>query len=102
MEEEGVYLRLCIHAAHIHTQLRHEASKHSHAHTHRNCKGIGAQSNPTLSHTHFGERGSRVAWVYLGRAAADWPDFVAERRHGDQQFVVLVEDSAAGCRVQTQ
>ena len=39
---------------------------------------------------------------YLRRAAADGSDLVAERRHGDQQLVVLVEDPAAGGLVQTQ
>lgn len=39
---------------------------------------------------------------YLRRAAADGSDLVAERRHRHQQFVVLVEDTAAGGLVQTQ
>lgn len=39
---------------------------------------------------------------YLRRAAADGSDFIAERRHRHQQFVVLVEDAAAGGLIQTQ
>lgn len=39
---------------------------------------------------------------YLRRAAADGSDLVTERRHRDEQLVVLVEDAAAGGLVQTQ
>lgn len=38
----------------------------------------------------------------LRSAAADGSDLVAERRHRHQQFVVLVEDTAAGGLIQTQ
>lgn len=39
---------------------------------------------------------------YLRCAAADGSDFIAKWCHGHQQFVVLVEDAAAGGLVQTQ
>lgn len=45
---------------------------------------------------------SPTASRYLRRAAADGSDLIAERRHGDQKLIVLVEHAAAGGLVQTQ
>lgn len=40
--------------------------------------------------------------LYLRGTAAHRPDFIGERSHGHEQCVIFVENSAAGCRVQTK
>ncbi len=98
----------CVHTARGQTKLNR-----AHTHRHTNC-GLKnkhtaltqAKLDPISDHiTHYPPRLSlsiSLQASYLRRAAADWSDLIAERRHRDQQLVVLVEDAAAGGLVQTQ
>lgn len=62
----------------------------------------GASEHTTYAPTPPPSPSSPTASRYLRRAAADGSDLIAERRHGDQKLIVLVEHAAAGGLVQTQ